>query len=154
MSNSYNIAKWVARADLLISSVLIPGAKTPILVTEDMIKTMKKGSVVVDVAIDQGGAVETCDHCTTHDNPTFVKHGVTHYSVANIPGAVSRTSTLALTNATLPYALAIANKGYKQACLDDPGLMQGINTIDGKVTFKGVAEGLNLPYYDIHEILK
>ena len=149
MSNSYNIAKWVARADLLISSV-----KTPILVTEDMIKTMKKGSVVVDVAIDQGGAVETCDHCTTHDNPTFVKHGVTHYSVANIPGAVSRTSTLALTNATLPYALAIANKGYKQACLDDPGLMQGINTIDGKVTFKGVAEGLNLPYYDIHEILK
>lgn len=154
MSNSYNIAKWVARADLLISSVLIPGAKTPILVTEDMIKTMKKGSVVVDVAIDQGGAVETCDHCTTHDNPTFVKHGVTHYSVANIPGAVSRTSTLALTNATLPYALAIANKGYKQACFDDPGLMQGINTIDGKVTFKGVAEGLNLPYYDIHEILK
>ena len=154
MSNSYNIAKWVARADLLISSVLIPGAKTPILVTEDMIKTMKPGSVVVDVAIDQGGAVETCDHCTTHDNPTFVKHGVTHYSVANIPGAVSRTSTLALTNATLPYALAIANKGYKQACLDDPGLMQGINTIDGKVTFKGVAEGLNLPYYDIHEILK
>lgn len=154
MSNSYNIAKWVARADLLISSVLIPGAKTPILVTEDMIKTMKPGSVVVDVAIDQGGAVETCDHCTTHDNPIFVKHGVTHYSVANIPGAVSRTSTLALTNATLPYALAIANKGYKQACLDDPGLMQGINTIDGKVTFKGVAEGLNLPYYDIHEILK
>ena len=154
MSNSYNIAKWVARADLLISSVLIPGAKTPILVTEDMIKTMKPGSVVVDVAIDQGGAVETCDHCTTHDNPTFVKHGVTHYSVANIPGAVSRTSTLALTNATLPYALAIANKGYKQAGLDDPGLMQGINTIDGKVTFKGVAEGLNLPYYDIHEILK
>ena len=154
LSNSYNIAKWVARADLLISSVLIPGAKTPILVTEDMIKTMKPGSVVVDVAIDQGGAVETCDHCTTHDNPTFVKHGVTHYSVANIPGAVSRTSTLALTNATMPYALAIANKGYKQACLDDPGLMQGINTIDGKVTFKGVAEGLNLPYYDIHEILK
>lgn len=154
MSNSYNIAKWVARADLLISSVLIPGAKTPILVSEDMVKTMKKGSVIVDVAIDQGGAVETCDHCTTHDDPIFVKHDVTHYSVANIPGAVSRTSTLALTNATLPYALAIANKGYKQACLDDAGLMEGVNTIDGKVTYKGVADGLGLEYHDIHEILK
>lgn len=154
MSNSYNIAKWVSRADLLISSVLIPGAKTPILVSEDMVKTMKKNSVIVDVAIDQGGAVETCDHCTTHADPTFTKHGVTHYSVANIPGAVSRTATLALTNATLRYALAIANKGYKQACLDDPGLIRGVNTIDGKVTYKSVADALGLPYTDIHEIIK
>ena len=154
MSNSYNIAKWVARADLLISSVLIPGAKTPILVTEEMVKTMKKGSVIVDVAIDQGGAVETCDHCTTHADPIFVKHDVTHYSVANIPGAVSRTSTLALTNATLPYAIAIANKGYKKACLDDPGLIKGVNTIDGKVTYKSVADALGLPYTDVHDVIK
>lgn len=154
MSNSYNIAKWVKQADLLISSVLIPGAKTPILVTEEMVKTMKPGSVIVDVAIDQGGAVETCDHCTTHADPTFTKHGVVHYSVANIPGAVSRTSTLALTNVTLPYALAIANKGYKKALLDDPGLMCGLNTYDGKVTYEKVARALNHPYHDPRELLK
>lgn len=154
MSNSYNIAEWTKQADLLIGAVLVPGAKTPKLVTEAMVKTMRKGSVVVDVAIDQGGAIETCDHCTTHENPTFEKFGVIHYSVANIPGAVARTSTLALTNATLPYALAIADKGYKKACLDDPGLMSGINVIDGKVTYKGVAEGLGLEYHDIKKILK
>ncbi|SEJ52096.1 alanine dehydrogenase [Propionispira arboris] len=153
MSNSYNIAEWVKKADLLIGSVLVPGAKTPKLVSEDMIKTMEAGSVVVDVAIDQGGSIVTCDHCTTHDNPTFIKHGVVHYSVANMPGAVARTSTLALTNATLPYALQLANKGYRQACLDDPGLAKGINVINGNITFKGVADGLGLPYVELSTIL-
>lgn len=152
VSNSYNIANWVAKADLLVGAVLIPGSKTPKLVTEAMIKTMKAGSVVVDVAIDQGGVIETCDHCTTHDNPTFIKHGVVHYSVANMPGAVARTSTLALTNATLPYALAIANKGYKQACIDDPGLAAGINVLDGYLTFKGVADALGLEYTSLNKL--
>lgn len=150
MSNSYNIAHWVEQADLLVGAVLVPGAKTPQLVTEDMVKSMKRGSVIIDVAIDQGGSIATCDHVTTHDNPTFVKHGVIHYSVANIPGAVARTSTLALTNATLPYALKIANKGWKSACKDDVGLAKGLNTIDGKLTNKAVAEALNLSYSDYH----
>ena len=148
MSNSYNIAEWVAKADLLIGAVLVPGAKTPQLVTEDMVKTMKKGSVIVDVAIDQGGSIATCDKVTTHENPTFVKHGVVHYSVANIPGAVSRTSTLALTNATLPYALKIASKGWQQACREDKGLAEGLNTLAGKVTNRPVAEALGLELGD------
>lgn len=148
MSNSYNIAQWVKQADLLVGAVLVPGAKTPQLVTEDMVKTMRKGSVIIDVAIDQGGSIATCDHVTTHDNPTFVKHGVIHYSVANIPGAVARTSTLALTNATLPYALQIARKGWKVVCKDDAGLAKGLNTIDGKLTNKNVAEALGLEYVD------
>lgn len=147
-SNSYNIAQWVREADLLIGAVLVPGAKTPQLVTEDMIKTMKQGSVVVDVAIDQGGSIATCDHVTTHENPTFVKHGVLHYSVANIPGAVARTSTLALTNATLPYALTLAGKGWRQACRQDAGLAQGLNTVDGKITNQPVSEALGLEYVD------
>ena len=153
MSNSYNIAEWTRQADLLIGAVLIPGAKAPKLVTEEMVKTMKKGSVIVDVAIDQGGAVETSDHVTTHDNPTFEKFGVIHYSVANIPGAVARTSTLALTNATLPYALKIASKGWKVACAEDAGLAKGINTVDGKVTNKGVAEALKLDCADYNEYI-
>ena len=148
MSNSYNIAHWTKQADLLVGAVLIPGAKTPQLVTEDMVKSMKRGSVIIDVAIDQGGSIETCDRVTTHDNPTFVKHGVIHYSVANIPGAVSRTSTLALTNATLPYALKIAGKGWRAACKDDAGLAKGLNTIGGKVTNKNVAEALGLEFVD------
>ena len=147
-SNSYNIAQWVREADLLIGAVLVPGAKTPQLVTEDMIKTMKPGSVVVDVAIDQGGSIATCDHVTTHENPTFVKHGVLHYSVANIPGAVARTSTLALTNATLPYALTLAGKGWREACRQDAGLAQGLNTVDGKITNQPVSEALGLEYVD------
>ena len=154
MSNSYNIAEWTRQADLLIGAVLIPGAKAPKLVTEEMVKTMKKGSVIVDVAIDQGGAVETSDHVTTHDNPTFEKFGVIHYSVANIPGAVARTSTLALTNATLPYALKIAGKGWKVACAEDAGLAKGINTVDGKLTNKAVAEALNLNFTDYNEYLE
>ena len=147
-SNSYNIAQWVREADLLIGAVLVPGAKTPQLVTEDMIKTMKQGSVVVDVAIDQGGSIATCDHVTTHENPTFVKHGVLHYSVANIPGAVARTSTLALTNATLPYALTLAGKGWREACRQNAGLAQGLNTVDGKITNRPVSEALGLEYVD------
>ena len=151
MSNSYNIAQWSKQADLLVGAVLIPGAKTPKLVTESMVKEMKRGSVIVDVAIDQGGSVETSDHVTTHDNPTFEKFGVIHYSVANIPGAVARTSTLALTNATLPYALKIANKGWKVACAEDSGLAKGLNTIEGNVTNKNVADALNLNFADYNE---
>lgn len=154
ISNSYNIAEWTKQADLLVGAVLIPGAKTPKLVTEKMVSEMKRGSVIVDVAIDQGGSVETCDKVTTHDNPTFEKFGVIHYSVANIPGAVARTSTLALTNATLPYALKIANNGWQAACKADKGLAKGLNTIDGKLTNKAVADALNLEYTNFEEFLK
>ncbi len=148
MSNSYNIAELVRKADLLIGAVLIPGAKTPQLVTEDMVKTMKRGSVIVDVAIDQGGSIATCDHVTTHTDPTFVKHGVIHYSVANIPGAVARTSTLALTNATLPYALAIANKGWEAACSEGDGLAKGLNVVDGQLLNQAVGEALGIKCAD------
>src|SRR5699024_4399076 len=140
MSNPMNIYEEVKNSDLVIGSVLIPGAKAPVLVTEEMIKEMPEGSVVVDVAIDQGGNFETSDRITSHDDPTFTKHGVVHYTVANIPGAVPRTGTIGLTNVTVPYALQIANKGYKQACLDNPALLKGLNALEGHVTFKGVAE--------------
>ncbi len=153
MSNPYNIANEVKHADLVIGAVLIPGAKAPRLVTEEMIKSMEKGSVVVDIAIDQGGIFETTDRITTHDNPTYEKHGVIHYAVANMPGAVPRTSTLALTNVTVPYAVQIANKGYKQACLDNIALLKGINTLDGFVTYKAVAEAQGLPYKNAAELL-
>ncbi|MCP8971320.1 alanine dehydrogenase [Ectobacillus ponti] len=146
MSNPLNIAEAVAEADLLISAVLIPGAKAPKLVTEDMVKTMKPGSVIVDVAIDQGGVVETCDHVTTHDNPTFVKHGVVHYSVANMPGAVPRTSTMALTNVTVPYALQIANKGVGKALSENPALKLGLNVAGGEITYEAVARDLGYEY--------
>ena len=153
MSNSYNIAKWVEKADLLVGAVLIPGAKAPKLVSEEMVKTMEAGSVIVDVAIDQGGSVATVDRVTTHSDPTYTKHGVVHYSVANMPGAVARTSTLALTNATLPYALQIANKGWKQALQDDAGLAKGLNVYKGQLTFKAVADAQNLSYTPVSEIL-
>jgi len=153
MSNSYNIAKWVAQADLLVGAVLVPGAKAPKLVSEEMVKTMEAGSVIVDVAIDQGGSIATVDHATTHSDPTYTKYGVVHYSVANMPGAVARTSTLALTNATLPYALQIANKGWKQALKDDAGLAKGLNVYKGQVTFKAVANEQDLPYTPVEEIL-
>ncbi len=148
LSNSYNIAKAVKNADLVVGCVLIPGAKAPKLVTEEMVKTMKPGSVLVDVAIDQGGSIETIDRITTHADPYFVKHGVIHYSVANMPGAVPRTSTLALTGATLPYALKIANLGAEEACRRDPALMKGLNTYNGHLTFKAVADDQGLPYTD------
>ncbi|OEG62545.1 MAG: alanine dehydrogenase [Halanaerobium sp. MDAL1] len=152
MSNKYNIYEEIIEADLVVGAVLIPGDKAPHLVTEDMIKDMKKGAVIVDVAIDQGGCVETT-YPTTHDDPVFTKHGVVHYSVANMPGAVARTSTYALTNVTLPYAIDIANKGYKQALLEDEALLKGLNTYKGKITYKAVAETYDLEYYDPKELL-
>jgi len=154
MSNPYNIAEAVKESDLVIGAVLIPGAKAPKLVTEEMIKSMEPGSVVVDIAIDQGGIFETTDRITTHDNPTYEKHGVVHYAVANMPGAVPRTSTLALTNVTVPYAVQIANKGYKKACLDNSALLKGINTLDGYVTFEAVAEAHGLQYKGAKELLE
>ncbi|WP_423799299.1 alanine dehydrogenase [Neobacillus sp. SAB-20_R2A] len=153
MSNPYNIAEAVKESDLVIGAVLIPGARAPRLVTEEMIKTMKPGSVVVDIAIDQGGIFETTDKITTHDNPTYIKHGVVHYAVANMPGAVPRTSTIALTNVTVPYAVQIANKGYRQACLENVALLKGINTLDGYVTYKAVADAQGLEYREAKGLL-
>ena len=153
ISNPFNIAEAVKEADLVIGAVLIPGAKAPRLVTEEMVRSMKEGSVIVDVAIDQGGIFETTDRITTHDDPTYTKHGVVHYAVANIPGAVPRTSTIALTNVTVPYAIQIANKGYQRACLDNDALFKGINTLNGYVTYQAVAESLGLEYKDARELL-
>ncbi|WP_071393844.1 alanine dehydrogenase [Bacillus tuaregi] len=153
ISNPFNIAEAVKESDLVIGAVLIPGAKAPTLVSEEMIKSMSPGSVIVDIAIDQGGIFETTDRITTHDNPTYVKHGVVHYAVANMPGAVPRTSTIALTNVTVPYAVQIANKGYKQACLDNEALLKGMNTLNGYVTYEEVAKSLNLDYLDVKAVL-
>ncbi|EID42754.1 alanine dehydrogenase [Parageobacillus thermoglucosidasius] len=153
MSNPMNIAQAVAESDLVIGAVLIPGAKAPKLVTEEMVKAMKPGSVIVDVAIDQGGIVETSDHVTTHDNPTYVKHGVVHYAVANMPGAVPRTSTLALTNVTIPYALQIANKGVQQAISYNPALKLGVNVANGEITYEAVARDLGYNYVPVEEAL-
>lgn len=154
MSNPYNIAEAVRESDLVIGAVLIPGARAPKLVTEEMIQSMEPGSVVVDIAIDQGGSFETTDRITTHDDPTYVKHDVLHYAVANMPGAVPRTSTIALTNVTVPYAVQIAGKGYRNACLDNIALCKGINTLDGYVTYKAVADAHGLEYADASVILK
>ena len=144
-SSRHNIETELPTTDLVIGSVLVPGAKAPHLVTKDMVKLMRPGSVMVDVAVDQGGCFETT-HPTTHSEPTFVVDGVIQYAVANIPGAVPYTSTLALTNATLPYALRLADLGWQEACRRDPGLAEGVNVDDGKVTFKAVAEAFDLPY--------
>ncbi|WP_054956269.1 alanine dehydrogenase [Paenibacillus dakarensis] len=140
MSDPFHIAETVREADLVIGAVLIPGARAPRLVTEEMVKGMSPGSVIVDVAIDQGGSIETIDRITTHDNPTYEKHGVIHYAVANMPGAVARTSTLALTNATTPYGIKIANQGIRQASMENRALAKGINVIGGKVTYQAVAD--------------
>ncbi|WP_395405482.1 alanine dehydrogenase (plasmid) [Arthrobacter sp. UC242_113] len=139
MSNPYNIADAVQKADLLIGAVLIPGARAPQLVSETMVKSMQPGSVIVDVAIDQGGSIETVDRVTTHDNPTYVRHDVLHYSVANMPGAVPRTSTIALNNATLPYGLQIAGQGYQRAAMNNTTIANGINIHLGEVTYEAVA---------------
>jgi alanine dehydrogenase len=144
-SSAHNIESELPDTDLVIGSVLIPGAKTPHLVTKDMVKLMRPGSVMVDVAIDQGGCFET-SHPTTHSDPVFTVDGVIQYAVANIPGAVPFTSTLALTNATLPYALRIADMGWKEACRRDAGLAEGVNVVEGKITFKAVAEAFDLEY--------
>lgn len=154
MSNPLNIEQSVKDSDLVIGAVLIPGAKAPNLVTEDMVKEMRDGAVIVDIAIDQGGIFETTDRISTHDDPTYKKHGVVHYAVANMPGAVPRTSTIALNNATLPYAQQLASKGYLKAVQDNHALSLGLNTINGELTNKGVAEALNLSYTDIESALK
>lgn len=146
ISNPYNVKEAVTKADLVIGAVLIPGARAPRVITEDMVRSMKPASVIVDVAIDQGGCVETIDRVTTHNDPVFIKHDVVHYAVANMPGAVARTSTFALTNVTLPYALALANKGFSRAVREDAALARGVNVIDGKVTYQAVAEALGLEY--------
>ncbi len=152
-SNPLNIAESVRESDLVVGAVLIPGAKAPKLVTTDMVKSMHPGSVIVDVAIDQGGSVETIDRITTHDNPTYEAYGVIHYSVANMPGAVPRTSTFALTNVTIPYALTLADKGWKKACKDDTALAKGINTCQGHICYKAVAEAMDMPYTPVETVL-
>ena len=145
-SNRHNILEQIKTADLVVGGVLVTGAKAPRLIRREDLKTMQPGSVIVDVAIDQGGCVETI-HATTHENPTYVVDGVIHYGVANMPGGVPRTSTLALTNATLPYALQLANKGWKQALKDNPALLKGLNVAQGKVTYEGVAEAFGMEYH-------
>jgi alanine dehydrogenase len=146
-SNRHNILSEVETADLVVGAVLIPGAKAPKLIRRDDLSRMQPGSVIVDVAIDQGGCVETMKP-TTHENPTYVVDGVIHYGVANMPGGVPRTSTLALTNATLPYAIQLANKGWKKALRDNPALLKGLNIADGKVTYAAVADAFGLPFVD------
>ena len=146
--NSYNVAQAVKEADLLIGAVLVPGKAAPKIVTADMVKTMKKGSVIVDVAIDQGGSIETVDHATTHADPTYERFGVIHYSVANMPGAVPRTSTLALESATLPYLVKLASKGVSKALLEDEALLKGLNTAKGYMTCLNAADSLGLEYKD------
>lgn len=152
MSNEYNVREMVRTHDVIIGAVLIPGAVAPKLVTRDMLTTMRPGTVLVDVAVDQGGCFETTVP-TTHDHPTFVIDNVIHYCVANMPGAVPRTSTLALTNATLPYAIQIANKGWKKACVDSEPLKKGLNVVKGKVVYEGVAEAFGLQYHDVQTVL-
>lgn len=144
-SSRHNIEEELPATDLVIGSVLIPGAKAPHLVTSDMLNLLKKGSVMVDVAIDQGGCFET-SHATTHSDPVYEVDGVIHYCVANIPGAVPFTSTMALTNATLPYALRLADLGWEEACRRDKGLAEGLNIVDGKIVYKAVADAFGLPY--------
>jgi alanine dehydrogenase len=153
MSNPLNIAQAVAESDLVIGAVLIPGAKAPRLVTEEMVKSMSQGSVIVDVAIDQGGIFETVDRITSHDNPTYDKHGVVHYAVANMPGAVPRTSTVALTNSTLPYAIQLANKGL-EAAKQNIALSKGVNVCQGQITYEAVARSLDLPYQPLADLLE
>ena len=153
MSSPATIRKLLTEADVVIGSVLIPGTKAPKLVTRDMLKKMKKGAVLVDVAIDQGGCFET-SRPTTHSDPTYTVDGVVHYCVANMPGAVSKTSTLALTNATLPYAVEIANQGWIKASKENPEIRSGVNIVKGKITYEGVANAFNLPYTPIDSFLK
>lgn len=152
-STSYTIEEHVLSADLVVGAVLIPGASAPRLVTRDMLKHMRLGSVIVDVSIDQGGSFET-SRPTTHENPTYIVDGVVHYCVANMPGAVPRTSTIALNNATLPFVLALANLGYKKAMRENPHLLNGLNICEGKITYKAVAEALGQPYTPAENMIK
>jgi alanine dehydrogenase len=152
-SNRYNILEQIEMADLLIGAVLLPGTKAPMLVQRDDLKRMKNGSVIVDVAVDQGGCVETIKP-TTHENPIYEIDGVVHYGVANMPGGVPRTSTLALTNATFPYAQRLARQGWKKACQDDAALALGLNVVNGKVVYPGVAEAFGLEYTEVEKVLQ
>jgi alanine dehydrogenase len=152
VSNEYAIREMVKDHDLIVGAVLIPGAKAPMLVTRDMLKTMRPGTVLVDVAVDQGGCIETCTP-TTHENPTFIIDDVVHYCVANMPGAVPYTSTLALTNATLPYAIRLANQGWKKACQESTELRNGLNVVQGEVVYKGVSDAFNIPLADVKKFL-
>jgi alanine dehydrogenase len=152
VSNEYTIRELIKDADLIIGGVLVPGAKAPKLITRDMLKEMRPGTVLVDVAVDQGGCIETCKP-TTHEDPTFIIDDVVHYCVANMPGAVPYTSTLALTNATLPYAIRLAKEGWKKACQDNEELRLGLNVVKGEVVYKAVAEAFNLPYTEVGKFL-
>ena len=147
-SNEYNIKKMIPTMDLIIGAVLIPGAKAPHLITKRMLKDMRKGTVLVDVAVDQGGCIQTCKP-TTHSKPTYVIDDIVHYCVANMPGAVPHTSTIALTNATLPFVVKLASKGWKKACKEDPHLANGLNIVNGKVVHDGVAKAFK---YKIEEV--
>ena len=147
-STNHNIREKLPYMDIVVGSVLVPGDKAPHLITRDMLKLMEPGSVLVDVAIDQGGCFET-SHPTTHSEPVYMMDGIVHYAVANIPGAVPNTSTLALTNATLRYALALADKGWRQACKDDSALYKGLNIVNGKVVFKAVADVFGMKYEEM-----
>lgn len=152
MSNEYNIRELIKSHDLIVGAVLIPGAKAPHLITRDMLKEMRPGTVLVDVAVDQGGCIETCKP-TTHEDPIFIIDEVVHYCVANMPGAVPYTSTLALTNATLPYAIELAGKGWKKACAESDELKKGLNIVGGKVVYKGVADTFDLEYSNVDTVL-
>ena len=152
MSNEYNIRNLIKQSDLIVGAVLIPGAKAPHLITREMLKLMKKGTVLVDVAVDQGGCIETCKP-TTHENPTYEIDGIVHYCVANMPGAVPYTSTLALTNATLPYAIQLANKGWQAACASNEELKKGLNVVNGRIVYQAVAEAWGLTYTHLDEVL-
>ncbi|WP_333820156.1 alanine dehydrogenase [Ohtaekwangia sp.] len=152
VSNEYTIRELIKDSDLIIGGVLVPGAKAPKLITRDMLKSMRPGTVLVDVAVDQGGCIETCQP-TTHEDPTFIIDDVVHYCVANMPGAVPYTSTLALTNATLPYAIRLASQGWKKACHESLELRNGLNVINGDVVYKAVADAFSLPYTDVKKYL-
>lgn len=152
MSNEYNVRKLIKNHDLIVGAVLIPGAKAPHLITRDMLKEMQPGTVLVDVAVDQGGCIETC-RPTTHENPTYIIDDVVHYCVANMPGAVPYTSTLALTNATLPYAIQLADKGWKKAAQENPDLVPGLNVINGEIVYEAVAQAFDMPYTPVAKYL-
>jgi len=152
VSNEYTIREMICDTDLIIGGVLVPGAKAPKLITRDMLKDMRPGTVLVDVAVDQGGCIETC-RPTTHEDPTYIIDDVVHYCVANMPGAVPYTSTLALTNATLPYAIRLANQGWKKACQESTELRNGLNIMQGEIVYKGVADAFNLSYTDVKKFL-
>jgi len=148
-SNPYEMARAVKKADLVIGAVLLAGQKAPRLVTEEMVKEMKQGAVVIDIAVDQGGCVETIDRITSHKDPVYVKHGVIHYAVPNVPGIVPRTSTFALTNVTIPFALELANKGYQKILTESSPLTKGFNVVNGEVVHPGVAEAHCIPYSEV-----